>query len=176
MKIHNPAIGSPCWFEFSSTDATRSLAFFCALFDWRHQDQDMGPMGVYSFLLHANGGMVGAHWQMPEAQLAMNIPSNWGVYFKVQSVDASHQQALSVGAIEYVAPMDVSDYGRMSVMGDPGGAVFSYGRNVHPTASRLSCLNRMPLAGLNWPLVTRQWYKAFIVACWIGITLSVKSQ
>jgi uncharacterized protein len=137
MKIQSPTIGAPCWFEFSSTDAPRSLAFFCSLFEWEHHDQDMGPMGTYSFLQHANGGMVGAHWQMPEAQRAMNIPSNWGVYFKVTSVDASHQQALAEGATEYVAPMNVSDYGRMSVLSDPSGAVFSLWEERAPNSDPL---------------------------------------
>jgi uncharacterized protein len=137
MKIQSPALGSPCWFEFSSTNAPVSLAFFCSLFEWQHEDQDMGPMGIYSFLRHTNGGMVGAHWQMPEAQRAMNIPSNWGVYFKVLSVDASHRDALSQGATEYVAPMDVADYGRMSVLSDPTGAAFSLWEERSPNTDPL---------------------------------------
>jgi uncharacterized protein len=125
MQIHKIPLGAPCWFEFSSTDASASLPYFCALFDWRNIDQDMGDFGTYSFLQHANGGHVGAHWQMPQAQQAMGVPSNWGVYFFVASVAESHQRALALGAAELVAPMNVSDYGRMSVLRDPTGAVFS---------------------------------------------------
>lgn len=117
-----PPIGAPCWFELSSRDPEKSLAFHGDLFGWGNLCNDMGGMGKYYFLRNA-AGTVGALCGMPPG--AESIPSNWGVYFGVENVDASLKQALELGGSLRFGPFDVPGQGRGVVLADPTGAVFS---------------------------------------------------
>jgi predicted enzyme related to lactoylglutathione lyase len=121
MLITEMPFGAPCWFELASTDPGKSFAFYSGLFGWKREDIDMGPMGIYSFLSNASG-MIGAMMKMPPGP---EMPSHWGVYFLVANCDESTAMAVSLGATQHMAPMDVSTFGRMSILGDPTGAVFS---------------------------------------------------
>jgi predicted enzyme related to lactoylglutathione lyase len=46
-------------------------------------------------------------------------------YFEVDDVDATAKQAKEMGGKLYMAPMSMAGVGRMAVMADPQGAVFS---------------------------------------------------
>jgi hypothetical protein len=48
----------------------------------------------------------------------------WGVYFAVADCDASVAKAEALGASVFMPPMDVEP-GRIAVLADPVGAVFS---------------------------------------------------
>ena len=124
MHITAMKQGIPCWFELSSTDPEQSYAFYSGLFGWSRLDMDLGPMGTYSFLNNANG-CIGAMCNMQPEQKAQGIPSNWGVYFAVHDCDSATAQASQLGGNVLMPPMDVSEHGRMSVIADPTGAVFS---------------------------------------------------
>ncbi len=124
MQITEMKQGIPCWFELSSTDPEQSYAFYHGLFGWSKMDMDLGPMGTYSFLNNANG-CIGAMCNMQPEQQTQGIPSNWGVYFDVHDCDAATAKARQLGGNVLMPPMDVSEHGRMSVIADPTGAVFS---------------------------------------------------
>jgi predicted enzyme related to lactoylglutathione lyase len=49
-------------------------------------------------------------------------PSVWVSYVSVDDADATVERATKAGATVFVAPMDVSDIGRMAVFADPTGA------------------------------------------------------
>lgn len=123
MIITEMRPGAPCWFELSSTNPDRSFAFYHGLFGWNRQDIDMGPMGVYSFLLNSNG-CVGAFCNMQEEQKTHGVSSYWGVYFAVKDCDASTAQVEQLGGAVIMSPFDVSGHGRMSVVSDSTGATF----------------------------------------------------
>jgi uncharacterized protein len=123
MFITEMRQGVPCWFELASTDPEKSFSFYNSLFGWNRTDMDMGAMGTYSFLLNENG-CVGAFCNMQEDQKAQGVPSYWGVYFAVNDCDASTTRVTELGGAVLMPPMDVSEHGRMSVVGDPTGAVF----------------------------------------------------
>ena len=122
MSHYIPPVGAPCWFELSSRDPETSLAFHTALFAWGNFCNDMGEMGKYYFLRNG-AGTVGALCGMPPG--AESIPSNWGVYFGVENVDASLARALELGGSLRFGPFDVPGHGRGVVLADPAGAVFS---------------------------------------------------
>jgi uncharacterized protein len=123
MRFTETRPGVPCWYELSSTDPTKSFAFHHTLFGWTKSDMDL-PTGPYSFLANANG-TIGALWNMPPEQASSGVPSYWAVYFLVASCDASTARAAELGGTVLVPPMDVSTFGRMSVITDPTGATFS---------------------------------------------------
>lgn len=123
MLITEMTPGTPCWFELQSSDFDRSSAFFLALFGWERHDMDMGPMGIYSFLAKSNG-TIGAMCSLPPDQKDKGVPSNWAVYFTATNCDAETEKAKQLGAHIIMPPFDVGEYGRMSVLADPSGAVF----------------------------------------------------
>jgi predicted enzyme related to lactoylglutathione lyase len=52
------------------------------------------------------------------------VPNHWHVYFAVDDADATAAKATELGGSVMVAPFD-SPVGRMAVLTDPQGAVFS---------------------------------------------------
>jgi uncharacterized protein len=75
--------------------------------------------GEYT-LFEVDGQMVGGTTppQMP------GVPSHWHVYFGVADADATVAKAAELGGSVLVPPFD-TPVGRMAVIGDPQGAVFS---------------------------------------------------
>lgn len=123
MFITEMRQGVPCWFELSSTEPEKSFAFYNGLFGWTRMDMDMGAMGMYSFLLNANG-CIGAFCGMQAEQKTEGISSYWGVYFAVHDCNEATQRASELGGTVIMTPFDVGENGRMSVVSDPTGAVF----------------------------------------------------
>ena len=132
MPLHTPAAGAPCWFELSSTDVPRSLAFLRAVFGWNSVAMDVGdPAGAYHFLKNATG-TIGACGGMPPD--AAGAPSYWGVYFGTDNLDASLATAQSFGAKALAEPFDVPGHGRGAVLADRGGAMFNLWQSANMDA------------------------------------------
>ncbi|MFM7507588.1 MAG: hypothetical protein ACKO3M_13745 [Rubrivivax sp.] len=53
------------------------------------------------------------------------MPPAWGCYLTVSSVEDTMAQCAALGGKTLVPPMDVPGVGRMAVLQDPQGAVFS---------------------------------------------------
>jgi predicted enzyme related to lactoylglutathione lyase len=52
------------------------------------------------------------------------VPSNWLIYFAVESCDRSAEQASKLKAKVKVLPEDIPGVGRFSILQDPQGAFF----------------------------------------------------
>lgn len=115
-----------CWTELTSTDSTRAVAFYTALFGWK---TDSWPMGEITYTVLKNGEqMIGGI--MPQPPMMKGAPSVWTSYFAVEDCDATAQRAGRMGATVLVPPTDIPDVGRFAVIQDPQGAVFSVIKNV----------------------------------------------
>ena len=79
---------------------------------------DMGT-GEYT-LLHVADQMVGGSIPPPME----GVPNHWHVYFAVDDADATAAKAAELGGSVMVPPFD-TPVGRMAVLADPQGAVFS---------------------------------------------------
>ena len=79
---------------------------------------DMGT-GEYT-LFEADGQMVGGTTAPPMP----GVPNHWHVYFEVADADAAAAKAAELGGAIMVEPFD-TPVGRMAVISDPQGAVFS---------------------------------------------------
>ena len=53
------------------------------------------------------------------------MPPAWGCYITVDNVDETMAKCTALGGKTLVPPMDVPTVGRMAVLQDPQGAVFS---------------------------------------------------
>jgi predicted enzyme related to lactoylglutathione lyase len=119
---HTP--GSFCWFELATSDQLAAKKFYQSLFGWDVHDSPMGPTEVYTtFKLDGRG--VAAAYTLRKEQQAQGVPPNWMIYVAVTNADAAAKHAAELGGKVLAPPFDVMDLGRMSVIQDPTGAVFS---------------------------------------------------
>jgi predicted enzyme related to lactoylglutathione lyase len=118
------AAGTFCYCELASADPQVSGKFYMDLFGWGRNDQDLGEFGIYT-QFQLDGKTVASQFQLPQEQQQNNVPSNWGQYVAVADADAAAAAAQELGGQLVMGPMDVFDHGRMAVLADPCGAVFS---------------------------------------------------
>ena len=110
--------GTLCWNELNSRDVDTALTFYETVFGLKAQRSEM-----YNEF-HLGDRVVGACMPMPE-MVPAEVPSFWMVYFAVADIEASTEQAKSLGATAMVELMEAGDVGRFSVLSDPMGAAFS---------------------------------------------------
>jgi uncharacterized protein len=122
-NIDQHAPGSFCWFELGTTNQSAAKSFYQSLFDWSSEDFPMGEIGSYT-MFRVNGRDVGAAYTL-DPQRYEGVPPFWNLYVSVQNADATAQRAGELGANVHMPPFDVMQFGRMSVISDPTGAVFS---------------------------------------------------
>ena len=117
--------GTFCWIELGTSDNDAAKSFYTQLFDWEYVDNPMGPdQGVYT-ILKLDGKDIGGLYKLMPDMVAQGIPPNWMSYVAVTSADESVEKAKAEGATIMNGPFDVSTMGRMAVIQDPTGAVFS---------------------------------------------------
>jgi uncharacterized protein len=114
--------GTFCWVELATSDSDGAKAFYSKLFGWTWEDSPAGPDMIYTRLKKA-GKDVGALYKMRPDQKGM--PPNWMSYVSVASADDSAKKAKDLGGQILMGPFDVMEFGRMGVIQDPQGAIFS---------------------------------------------------
>ena len=122
MEVTKHVPGTFCWVELSTTDGPAAKKFYTSLFGWSHVDNPIGEGGVYT-MLQKNGKDVGALYQMGPQQ--KGTPPYWGSYVAVEDANDAAAHAKELGATVMLEPFDVMEHGRMAVVQDPTGAVFS---------------------------------------------------
>ena len=116
--------GTPSWAELSTTDDQGALAFYGALFGWEDEPNEMGP-GMYYHMQKLNGLEVAALYQQGDEEKQQGVPPHWKVYFTVDDIQKSTEQATESGATVIFGPMEVFDAGHAAILQDPQGAVFA---------------------------------------------------
>ena len=119
---HEP--GSFSWVELATTDAAAAKQFYGGLFGWTHVDSPAGPDMVYT-RFQLRGKDVAACYPQDKQQRERGIPPNWMSYVTVAKADATAAEAKKLGGTPMMEPFDVMEHGRMAVIQDPTGAVFS---------------------------------------------------
>jgi uncharacterized protein len=109
--------GTLTWNELITTDPA-AVKFYEQVLGVTTSTMDMGT-GEYT-LFHVGDQMVGGGTPPPME----GVPNHWHVYFAVDDADATAAKATELGGSVVVAPFD-SPVGRMAVLADPQGAVFS---------------------------------------------------
>ena len=117
-------IGTFCWADLGSTEQQGAKAFYGNLFGWTAVDLSVGPDQFYT-MFHLNERQVGATYTLRQDQLEQGVAAHWMLYVAVENADATAAKAESFGAKILAPPFDVFDAGRMAVLQDPTGAVFS---------------------------------------------------
>ncbi|RMH87384.1 MAG: VOC family protein [Calditrichaeota bacterium] len=126
--------GTFCWYELLAEDLSLARAFYTQLFGWSTQDNPIGEGLVY-VMLQKDGQDVGAMYQISDSQKKSGLRPGWLSYIAVDNVDATAEQARSLGAQVVYEPLDVFTAGRMSLLTDPAGAFFAlWQAREHPGA------------------------------------------
>ncbi len=122
VEKHKP--GAFSWIELSTSDQDAAKTFYTTLFGWTFRDSPMGPDDVYT-MFSLNDHVVAAGYTIREDETAMGVPPHWNLYMSVESADETAKRAGDLGGKILAPPFDVYNYGRMAVIQDPTGAVFS---------------------------------------------------
>ena len=113
--------GALTWNEHVSWDFDAGKAFYRAAFGYDYQD--VSGEGFRYAMLMVDGSEVGGIGQYPPETPA-ETPAAWSVYFAVDNTDAAVAAAVERGG-KVVQPIRDSPYGRIGVVADNQGAVFS---------------------------------------------------
>ncbi|HSU43060.1 MAG TPA: VOC family protein [Casimicrobiaceae bacterium] len=104
--------------ELHTKDLPKARQFYETLFGWELKDMPMPGGGSYT-LIGVGEGVGGG--MMADA----DAPPRWLAYIGVDDVRAKTAQAKSLGAAVLQDVMEVGEYGTMSVIRDPSGAVIA---------------------------------------------------
>ena len=124
QEVKKYPAGTFSWVDLMTTDAAGAKQFYTELMGWTVHDIPMGPDSFYT-MLQLEGLDVAALSQMGAEQQAQGMPPVWNSYVSVENADESAEKAAAAGGTVMMAPFDVYDSGRMAVVQDPTGAVFS---------------------------------------------------
>jgi predicted enzyme related to lactoylglutathione lyase len=114
--------GAFTWNEHMSRDFEGAKAFYSAVFGYEYGDMSTDGFSYATLLINGQqvvGGIGAYPAGMPESH-----PSAWTVYFGTADTDKSVETVTGSGG-RVIRPAEDSPYGRMAVVADDQGAVFS---------------------------------------------------
>lgn len=111
--------GVPCWVDLEAPDVAAAGRFYAAVLGWDVAEPDEQYGG---YVIASRGGAPAAGIgprQRPD------VPAAWTLYLATDDADATQVMAAGLGGTVLVPAFDVGELGRMAVLADPAGAVFS---------------------------------------------------
>jgi predicted enzyme related to lactoylglutathione lyase len=117
MKMTDYTPGTPCWVDLGTSDMEGAKAFYGGVFGWIAETSTDPATGGYTMFQLGGEPVAGAMGLMSPDQ-----PVAWSTYICVTDADATTAKAEAAGGKVIVAPMDVTDVGRMGFFADPTGA------------------------------------------------------
>lgn len=117
--------GALCWTELTTSDPAAAETFYTSLFGWTPKHSAPGSPMVYTEFTVAGANTPSIGMMQKPPHLPPQVPSFWLPYFQVTDVDASVEEAKSLGAQVHFGPENIPDAGRFAVIADPQGAAFA---------------------------------------------------
>ena len=111
--------GSLTWVELQTKDPDSARPFYCDLFGWSSETQELEGTAYTSF--KTDEGYIGGCVEMPKGEHA---PPTWLVYLETEDVDALLAKSAELGGGTIVPAQDVPEAGRYAILRDPQGASF----------------------------------------------------
>jgi len=121
--------GAFAWNELNTRDAGAAKDFYGRVFGWEFEDRESENAAGYS-ICSVDGDRVAGMLHMGD-QFPAEVPPHWNTYFAVEDAEAAIEQVKAGGGASVMGPMDV-EVGRIAVVHDPWGAVFSVIRLNEP--------------------------------------------
>jgi len=122
--VDKHAPGDFCWIELATTDQNAAKQFYGSLFGWIANDMPMGPDSFYT-IFRLDGRDSSAGYTLTPQETGQNAPPHWNLYIAVENADDAANKAVGLGAKLLAPAFDVFDAGRMAVLQDPTGAIFT---------------------------------------------------
>jgi predicted enzyme related to lactoylglutathione lyase len=121
--------GAMCWNELLTRDPDGAKRFYGELFGWRTSAMPFEGGEYTGWHLPGEGDPepqsgIGGMMPMVGEQWPADLPPHWMVYFAVADTDGTCSRAEELGGTVAVPAFD-SSVGRIAVLDDPLGAVFS---------------------------------------------------
>lgn len=116
--------GQFAWADLAATDTQLAQSFYSTVFGWQMESSDMGDGRKYITFKLQDMPVCGL-LPMTEEQKAMGGSSFWTSYLQIADVDRLAMVARMRGAALLVDPFDMGGHGRVSILQDPGGAIFA---------------------------------------------------
>jgi predicted enzyme related to lactoylglutathione lyase len=113
--------GAMTWAEVNTRDAVKARDFYASVFGAEPSRLEGENMEYYT--LKKGDKTFGGVLQMND-QWPANVPPHWMAYFAVDDADAAARRVTELGGKVMHGPFD-TPYGRIAVVSDPAGAVFS---------------------------------------------------
>jgi predicted enzyme related to lactoylglutathione lyase len=111
------------WYELTTTDTAGAARFYESVIGWASADAST-PRQPYT-LFSAAGVPVAGLLPMPEHLQARGLGPHWTGYIGVSDLDGVLARIRQAGGTLHFGPEAVPAVGRLAVVGDPQGAVFS---------------------------------------------------
>lgn len=114
--------GVPCWIDTTQPDPDAAASFYTGLFGWEVENVMPAEEPAKYLIARIRGGDVAAissQWEGAPREAV------WNTYIWVDDADESAAKAREAGGSIVGEPVDVGEAGRMAVLSDPQGAVFS---------------------------------------------------
>src|SRR5205085_3820302 len=109
-------VGKFVWHEQVSADTKQAQDFYTQLFGW---GTEVFKPGEIDYTMISSGGQ--AHGGYGKA-LEGAPPPHWLSHVRVENVDETIEKAKGAGGKLAAGPLDMSEVGRMAIIGDPQGA------------------------------------------------------
>ncbi len=106
------------WNELLTGDTEKAKAFYTGLLGWTTETDESGYT-MWANNGRPNGGMMALSPEMGP------VPPHWMVYFAVEDVDAIAEKSAELGGVVHNGPFDIGEAGRIAIIADPQGAVFT---------------------------------------------------
>jgi predicted enzyme related to lactoylglutathione lyase len=106
--------------ELQTKDLEGAKAFYSKLFDWKFENLSNPNGGSYT-MINVGEGTGGGMFVNPDPK----VPTHWLPYVRVDDIEASTKRAKELGGTIAQDVMRIGDYGWISVIIDPDGAVIA---------------------------------------------------
>jgi len=110
------------WHDVTTPDQERSGAFFSQLLGWSLKRVDAGQFGTYTLFQDGDQDVAGMMDPTTDSPLSQANESRWHIYIAVDDVDRCAEMVSALGGEVLVAPHDIREVGRASMVADPLGA------------------------------------------------------
>jgi len=138
-------LGRPVWCELLTTDVKAAEAFYTAVVGWTVAPFEGSLPDAYDILKRPDGAGMGGVMKIPEG---MNFPPHWVMYLGVPGLDDAVAHVKRLGGSTLSEVIEVPHVGRLQVLTDPQGAMFSV---LEPAPSSPETPEVRPVAGdVSW--------------------------
>lgn len=127
------------WYELVTTNIEATKAFYANVVGWGARDVVI-PGSTYSLFTVGNDPVAGV-MNLPDGATRTETPPHWIGYVEVDDVDVAVDQIKRLGGAVRVAPTNIPEISRFSVVADPQMATLALVKGLKPVQAVAAELN-----------------------------------